>query len=96
VEFVMSAMNTAVGLLVASAAIWVSSGEAAPCKKAAPFCHHTKGALAKPVVSKSPSPHERGIVRVDDPMQGGEPKPAQPPVNHGPAGESIDAQFRGG
>lgn len=92
----MSARTTAVGLLVASAAIWVSSGEAATCKKAAPFCHHTKGALTKPVVSKSPSPHERGIVSVDDPVQGHAPKPAQPPVNHDPAGQSIDAQFRGG
>ena len=92
----MSARNTAVGLLIASAALWVSSGEAANCKKAASFCHHTKAVSAKPVVSRSPSPHARGMVSVGDPIRGGDPKPMQPPVNRGRERDSIDSQIRGG
>ncbi|MFL9898939.1 hypothetical protein PQR71_12380 [Paraburkholderia fungorum] len=51
----MSVRNMAVGLLVASAALWISSGEAASCKKTGTtFCHHVRTTSARHVVSKSP------------------------------------------
>ncbi|MGF6770685.1 hypothetical protein P3T18_003164 [Paraburkholderia sp. GAS199] len=52
----MSVRNIAVGLLVASAALWTSSSEAATCKKAGTVvCHHGRTLSVKHVSSKSPS-----------------------------------------
>lgn len=65
----MSARNRVVGLLVASVALWASSGEAATCKKTGTtICHHVTTTSAKHVVSKSPqqpldhNSHERDSI----------------------------------
>jgi hypothetical protein len=92
----MSARNVAIGLLVAGAATWISSGEAASCKKAGTFCPQ-KTAAAKPAISKSPLSSQRGsgVVRLDNTV----PKPpskSQPPIDHRRERDSISSQFRGG
>jgi hypothetical protein len=92
----MNARSVSIGLLVAGAATWSASGEAASCKKGEPFCLQ-KAATAKPVVHKSTASaqHGSGIANLDNTGQG---RPSKSPqqINHGRERDSISSQFRGG
>ena len=85
------------GVLVAGAATWISSGEAASCKKAGTFCTQ-KAAATKPAIRKSPSSSSQrgsGVVGLDYTVQG-RPSKSPPPGDHGRERDSISPQFHGG
>jgi hypothetical protein len=92
----MNARSVSIGLLVAGAATWSTSGAAAPCKKGEPFCLQ-KAATAKPAVRKSTASARpgSGIANLDYTVQG---RPSKSPqqIDKGRENDSISSQFRGG